>query len=66
MDGRTERPVWRRSSACTSATCVEVARVGGRYLIRDGKNPDAGTLSFTEDEWGAFVRAVKRDEFRFQ
>ena len=66
MSRPTKRLVWRRSSDCASSTCVEVARVGSRYLIRDAKNPDAAPLSFTDDEWDAFVRAVKRDEFRFQ
>ena len=64
MSGQTEHLVWRRSSECTAGSCVEVARVAGGYLVRDAKNPDAAPLSFTDDEWDAFVRAVKRDEFR--
>jgi hypothetical protein len=45
---------------------VEVAKVDGRYLVRDSKYPDAAILSFTEPEWEAFISAVKRDEFRFE
>ena len=63
MRRRTKRLVWRRSSECTSGTCVEVARVPGGYLIRDTKHPESEPLSFTDDEWEVFVRAVKRDEF---
>jgi Domain of unknown function (DUF397) len=62
----TDQPKWTRSSSCTSATCVEVADVAGRVLIRSSTRPDAATLSFSRDEWEAFTDAVKRDEFRFE
>jgi hypothetical protein len=45
---------------------VEIAKVGDRYLVRDGKDPDASPLSFSVDEWYAFVEGVKRDDFRFE
>jgi hypothetical protein len=45
---------------------VEIAKVGDRYLVRDGKDPDASPLSFSIDEWRAFVDGVKRGEFRFE
>jgi hypothetical protein len=60
-----QQPQWRRSPRCTSANCIEVARVADRFLIRDSKNPDTRTLSFTRQEWEAFAEAIKRDEFRF-
>jgi hypothetical protein len=60
------RPTWKRGQSCASAACVEVAKVGDRYLIRDSKHPDAAVLSFSEAEWDAFARAVKGDEFRFE
>lgn len=58
-------PAWRKSSRCGNATCVEVAKVEDQYLIRDSKNPDAAALSFTEEEWNAFVAGVTAGEFRF-
>ena len=58
-------PAWRKSSRCGNATCVEVAKVDDQYLIRDSKNPDAAALSFTEEEWNAFVAGVTAGEFRF-
>jgi hypothetical protein len=61
----TALPQWRKSTKCTSGTCVEVARVGDQYLIRDSKRPEATPLSFTEDEWTAFVQGVDAGEFRF-
>ncbi len=66
MDQSTGDPVWRRAPRCTSGTCVEVAKVADRYLIRDSKNPDIGPLSFSEDEWNTFVGGVKGDAFRFE
>ncbi len=62
----TGDPEWRRAERCTSGNCVEVAKVADRYLIRDSKNPEVGPLSFTADEWDAFVRGVKADAFRFE
>jgi hypothetical protein len=43
-----------------------VAKVDGRFLIRDSKNPDVQPLSFDEGEWAAFTEAVKGDRFRFE
>jgi hypothetical protein len=45
---------------------VEIAKVGDRYLVRDGKNPAVSPLSFTAAEWDAFVQGIKRDDFRFE
>ncbi|GAA2694493.1 MULTISPECIES: DUF397 domain-containing protein [Actinoplanes] len=54
---------WRRSKRCATGSCVEVARVGELFLIRDSKNVDAAHLTFTREEWEAFVAGVKADEF---
>jgi hypothetical protein len=42
-----------------------VAKVDGGYLVRDSKNPTGAVLSFTEQEWTAFVEGVEAGEFRF-
>jgi predicted secreted Zn-dependent protease len=60
-----EPPKWRKSSRCSNGTCVEVARVNDQYLIRDSKQPEAAPLTFTADEWTAFVAGVNAGEFRF-
>jgi hypothetical protein len=44
---------------------VEVAKVDTAYLVRDSKNPDAAALTFTEEEWTAFVAGVQAGEFQF-
>jgi len=63
MSNLTEQPTWHRS--CASGTCVEVAKVAGRFLIRDSKHPDVPPLSFTEQEWQEFVCGIKKDAFPF-
>ena len=60
-----ETTPWRKSSRCGSNACVEVAEVDGRYLVRDSKNPEGPVLSFTPEEWTAFVAGVEAGEFRF-
>lgn len=53
---------WRRP--CTSESgCVEVAFIGDEVLVRSSSRLDGPTLSFSRDEWTAFVVAVKNDEF---
>jgi hypothetical protein len=59
-------PNWKRGNACSGANCVEVAKVANHVLIRDSKSPDVAPLSFTQEEWVAFVKGVENGEFRFQ
>jgi len=49
---------WRKSSySNTGANCVEVAKTrSGKVAVRDSKNPNGGTLSFTLDEWKVAVQ----------
>lgn len=56
---------WRSAKRCTNGTCVEVAKVGDRYLMRDSKDPDGAILSFPEDEWESFIAGVKEGDFSF-
>jgi len=57
---------WRKSSRCGNTTCVEVAKIGDEYLIRDSKDLSIAPLRFTPEEWAAFEAGVKDGEFRFQ
>jgi hypothetical protein len=65
MTKPTEQPEWRRA-ICSGGQCIEVAKVADRFLIRDSKNPDDATLSFTADEWKAFVQGVRYGAFDFE
>lgn len=53
---------WHRSGRCDSGSCVEAARVGADFAIRDSDAP-AEVLRFTDDEWTAFTDAIRRGEF---
>ena len=44
-------------------TCVEVAITPNGIGVRDSKDPSKVTLSYTHDEWKAFVNGVKSGEF---
>lgn len=41
---------WRTNSFCGSSACVEVAKVDAQHLVRDSKNPEVPTLTFTVAE----------------
>jgi Domain of unknown function (DUF397) len=64
FDATGERQ-WRRSSRCSTNSCVEVSRLAGdRTAIRDSKAADGGpVLVFTAEEWRSFTLGVKAGEF---
>jgi hypothetical protein len=57
--------VWRKSSASGSTNCVEAAAAGGQVRVRDSKKPTESTLTFTADEWQAFLHGVVMGEFEY-
>jgi Domain of unknown function (DUF397) len=63
VDSEDPKPAWRRSPFCGTGGCVEVAKVDGAYLIRDGKNPDGPELTFDAVEWAAFRAGVTAGAF---
>ena len=53
---------WRKStrSGPNGGNCVEVAEnLTGRILVRDTKDRDGATLTFTPTAWQAFVADTK-------
>jgi hypothetical protein len=55
-------PMWRKSTRSSSngGNCVEVAgNLPGQVLVRDTKDRDGGTLSFTPTAWRSFVSAYR-------
>lgn len=56
-------PEWQKSSYCGTNACVEVALTSDAILVRDSKNPQVAPLSFTGDEWSAFLQGVQAGEF---
>jgi len=59
----TEELDFRTSSFCNNGACVEIAFTEDSVVVRDSKNPQAQTLSYTTGEWRDFVAGVKSGEF---
>lgn len=54
---------WRKSSRSNGqgGNCVEVAdNLSGVVLVRDSKDRDGGTLTFTPAAWRSFVGFARR------
>jgi hypothetical protein len=55
--------LWRTSSSCYNANCVQVAVVGNAVAVRDSKNPDGSVLWYDEPAWRDFLKGVEAGEF---
>ena len=54
---------WRKASYSNGqGDCVEVGRVPGSVAVRDTKDSDGGTLTFTADAWRRLVATIKPHE----
>lgn len=59
-----EGAAWRRSSACSEANnCVEVRVYHDRVQLRSSREPRGALLSFTVEEWEAFLSGAVLGEF---
>src|SRR4051794_8775955 len=54
---------WRKSSYSQGGSCVEVRRRSRNIQVRDSKDPQSPVLTFTPQEWVAFVLGVCDGEF---
>ncbi|WP_131784270.1 DUF397 domain-containing protein [Protofrankia symbiont of Coriaria ruscifolia] len=56
---------WITSSYSNGAggMCVEVAKLDSGVILRDSVQPDGPVLSFSREEWRAFLDGVKDGEF---
>lgn len=50
-------------SAGNGGSCVEARRQDGVIEVRNSKNPAAGSVVFTTEEWDSFLFGAKRGEF---
>lgn len=55
------QPEWFKStySGSPNNECVECAVQPDTFLVRDSKNPEAATLTFTHVSWATFASAVR-------
>lgn len=63
MDTVEDSIRWHRSSRCESDTCVEVAHIDRTIAIRDSKDVNGPVLTFSAQEWAAFIAGVRNGEF---
>lgn len=54
---------WRTAVKSASSNCVQVARRDANIMIADSKQPDGPVLSYTLEEWDAFLDGAKKGEF---
>jgi hypothetical protein len=54
---------WRKSTRSQLGACVEVRFAGGEVQVRNSRDPGGPTLSFTADEWTAFLAGAVESEF---
>ena len=63
-DSEQTHITWRKSTASTAnSACVEVAFAGGLVLVRNSRDPLGPALSFSRQEWVAFLEGVSNGEF---
>jgi hypothetical protein len=53
--------IWRKSSrsGTNGGSCVEVAELPDRVMVRDSKDVAGPALAVTRAEWVAFVRSLR-------
>jgi Domain of unknown function (DUF397) len=56
---------WIMSSRSTGngGSCVQARRHADLIEVRNSKQPDAGTVRFTAEEWDSFLDGAKKGEF---
>jgi hypothetical protein len=56
---------WDKSSHSGGGNCVEAGpcACGGDMLVRDTKDREGGTLTFSREAWAEFTAAIKAGEY---
>ena len=56
--------IFRKADGSQTGGCVEVAALpGGGVQVRDTKDRDGGTQTYTDHEWACFLTGAKGGEF---
>lgn len=54
---------WRVALQCNGGSCIQVAATGNKIVIGDSKSPGGPFLTYSQNEWIAFVEGVRRGDF---
>ena len=55
---------WQKSTVSGgNGDCVEIAFTPGAVFVRNSRDPQGSTLSFSYSEWAAFLEGARRGEF---
>ncbi len=67
VPGTVDEDGFRKSSWSVqnpaSRFCVAVKMEGKSVMVRDTKDPAKTTITYSRDEWDAFIKGVKAGEF---
>jgi hypothetical protein len=61
--GSSTDALWRTAAKSGGGNCVQVARREGNIMIADSKHPGGPILSYTVEEFDAFLDGAKKGEF---
>jgi Domain of unknown function (DUF397) len=62
-DSEQTHIIWRKSAASAGSNCVEVAFTDESVLVRNSRDPLGPVLSFSCQEWVAFLEGACNGEF---
>ena len=52
---------WSKSTfSAYNGSCLEARMADGMVQVRDSKDPDGAVLTFTRNEWAAFLAASRQ------
>lgn len=54
---------WRVAHPCHNGNCVRVAVQGDMIIVGNTRHPAGPVLTYSRDEWDAFVDGVRRGDF---
>ena len=58
-----DRSLYKISSKCSSGACVGVAFLDEGVSVKNTSNEKQSPVTFTREEWKAFIEGVKNQEF---
>ena len=62
-DSEQTNIIWRKSTMSQGGNCVEVAFADKSVLVRNSRGPRGSVLSFSRQEWMAFLEGANNGEF---